>query len=89
MMSKSKKGKEVRQYFINVEKAFKQVAKPKTLEETVKDTVLLLDTRIKELEEKIAIDAPKVHFAEVISGSTGAVLIREFAKMIYEKGIDM
>lgn len=66
-----------------------KIQKPRSLEETVKETVLLLDRRIHELEEKIAIDAPKVHFAEVISSSTWSILIREFAKIIYEKWIDM
>lgn len=90
MMSKSKKGQQVRKYFINIEKAFKKVVlKPKSLEQTFKETMILLDNRIQELQEQIAIDAPKVHFAETISWSAGSILVREFAKLIYEKGIDM
>lgn len=90
MMSKSKKGKQVRKYFVDIEKAYKKVvAKPKSLEQTFKETMILLDNRIQELQEQIAIDAPKVHFAETISGSVGTILVREFAKLIYEKGIDM
>lgn len=63
--------------------------KPKSLEETFKDTMILLDNRIQELQAQIAIDAPKVHFAETISGSTGSILIREFAKVIHEQGINL
>jgi phage antirepressor YoqD-like protein len=64
---------EVVSFKFNLVKSFKLlkevVNKPKTLEEQVKETVLLLDNRIKELETTIKIQAPKVEFAEAV-GST-------------------
>lgn len=49
MMTRSEKGEEARQYFLNIEKAFKQVIKPKTTLEMLKEAVLEIETKEKQV----------------------------------------
>ena len=81
MVSDSLKGKETRKYFIEVEK---QQNKPLTFEQMAKQTILLADKKIKELENKIKEDKPKVNFANAITGTTSNIDFETFAKALYD-----
>ena len=49
----------------------------------------IADRKIHSLEEKIAIDAPKVVFADSVAASNGSILVRELAKLIRQNGINI
>ena len=82
MMSKTKKGKEVRKYFIQVERKWNDP------QEVVKRGYAILqneNTRLK-LENKRM--KPKALFADAVSTSKTAFLIGELAKILKANGID-
>ena len=82
MMSKTKKGKEVRKYFIQVERKWNDP------QEVVKRGYAILqneNTRLK-LENKRM--KPKALFADAVSTSKTAILIGELAKILKANGID-
>lgn len=60
----------------------KQLNTPLTFEEMAKQTILLADKRIKELELKILEDKPLVSFAKSIEASVDSVLIANYAKLL-------
>jgi len=45
--------------------------------------------RIKQLENKITEDAPKVSFAEKLLQSKDSILIRDYAKILYDENINI
>ena len=45
--------------------------------------------RIESLEQKVALDAPKVLFADAVATSHTSILIGEFAKLLKQNGIDI
>jgi anti-repressor protein len=90
MVENNDKGREVRKYFIAVEKEFKEVTKtiPKG-----KDLLALAvieaqqmiaekDTVIKELETTIATDKPYTNFGKAISNTESAILVGVFSKLL-------
>lgn len=79
MMQKNEKWKEVRKYFIECERIVK---KPRTYEVIMHEALQLADTRVRELEDKILIDAPKVAFASAIEWSTASAPIWNWIKAI-------
>lgn len=87
MLERNDKGKQARQYFIEIEK---QIHKPLSFEEMAKQTILLADKRIKELESKILEDKPHVNFAKAITGTTSNIDFETFAKALFDsEGIKM
>lgn len=90
MIQRNEKGKEVRQYFIQVEKDFNSP------EKIMARALLLADKKIsvlqlenseqkKQLEEQ----KPKVVFADSVQTSKTSVLIGEMAKIIKQNGHDI
>lgn len=79
MLDDSDKGRSFRKYLIQCEK---DLNKPISFEEMAKQTILLADKRIKELELKIAEDRPLVSFAKSIEASVDSVLISNYAKLL-------
>lgn len=51
--------------------------------------VNLLDVKVKELENKIEQDKPKVIFAEALEVSKTSILIGELAKLLKQNGINV
>ena len=55
---------------------------PRTYEVVMQEALLLADQKVKQLENKILIDKPKVTYAEAVSGSDTSVLVEEWVKSI-------
>lgn len=83
MVSKTDKGKEVRKYFIQVEKDFNSP------EKIMARALLMADKKVHKLEAQIEADRPKVLFADAVSASKSSCLIGELAKILKQNGIDI
>ena len=83
MMSRTIKGAEVRQYFIQVEKDFNSP------EKIMARALLMADKKVHKLEAQIEADRPKVLFADAVSASKSSCLIGELAKILKQNGIDI
>lgn len=81
MVENNDKWRELRRYFIEVEKSFKEV-RPLTFEEMAKQTIALADKRILALETQIAEDKQATDFGKAISQSAGTVNISDWIKSI-------
>ena len=80
MIQRTDKGKEVRQYFIQVEKDFNSP------EKIMARALLMADKKIHKLETQIEADKPKVLFADAASASHTSILVGELAKLISQNG---
>lgn len=80
MVSKTDKGKEVRQYFIQVEKDFNSP------EKIMARALLMADKKVHKLEAQIEADKPKVLFADAVSASHTSILVGDLAKLISQNG---
>lgn len=83
MIQRTDKGKEVRQYFIQVEKDFNSP------EKIMARALLMADKKVHKLEAQIEADKPKVLFADAVSASKSSCLIGELAKILKQNGIDI
>lgn len=87
MMTKTEKGKEMRQYFIDLEKAWNTPEQvfARALKMADQTIAKLKDTN-KSLAEKIEADRPKTIFADAVSASHTSILIGDLAKLICQNG---
>ena len=83
MIQRNDKGKQARQYFLQIEKAWNSP------EMIMKRALQFADQKIMKLENKIQQDKPKVLFADAVDSSTSSVLIGELAKLISQNGYDI
>ena len=83
MMSGTEKGFEVREYFIQVEKHWNSP------EMIMKRALQIADKKIISLEEKIALDKPKVLFADALTTSNSSILIGELAKLLKQNDVEI
>lgn len=90
MMSRTEKGKEVRDYLINLERAwnspeqvFARALKmaDKTIDKLKSDNAMLIEDN-----ERMK---PKEIFADVVTASKDSILIGDLAKILKQKGIDI
>lgn len=83
MIQRTDKGKEVRQYFIQVEKDFNSP------EKIMARALRIADNKINKLEAQMEADKPKVLFANAVSASQTSILIGDFAKLLRQNGLDI
>lgn len=83
MLQRNAKSKEVRKYFIQVEKDFNSP------EKIMARALLMADQKVHKLEAQIEADKPKVIFADAVSASKSSILIGELAKLLKQNGIDI
>lgn len=83
MLQRNEKSKEVRKYFIQVEKDFNSP------EKIMARALLMADQKVHKLEAQIEADKPKVIFADAVSASKSSILIGELAKLLKQNGIDI
>ena len=97
MIQRNEKGKQAREYFLQVEKAWntpemvfgkalqmanKLIAKQKNL---IREQLSMLEEKTQMLEEA----KPKVVFADAVSDARNAILMRDLAKLIKQNGVDI
>ena len=80
MIQRTEQGKQVRQYFIQVEKDFNSP------EKIMARALLLADKKVHKLEAQIEADKPKVLFADAVSASHTSILVGDLAKLISQNG---
>lgn len=83
MIQRTEKGKEVRQYFIQVEKDFNSP------EKILARAVLIAEKKVLSLEAKIEEQKPKVLFADAVSASHTSILVGDLAKLLRQNGVDI
>lgn len=83
MQSKTEKGREVRTYFIKIEKAWNNP-------EMVVQRALQIQTRkVEALQLENAEMRPKALFADSVSASHTSILVGDLAKLIKQNGVEM
>ena len=80
MIQRTEQGKQVRQYFIQVEKDFNSP------EKIMARALLMADQKVNKLEAQIEADKPKVLFADAVSASHTSILVGDLAKLISQNG---
>ncbi|GAB0325912.1 TPA: oxidoreductase [Staphylococcus pseudintermedius] len=83
MMSGTKKGFEVRDYFIKIEKAWNSP------EMIMQRALKIANNTIYQLEAKIERDKPKIVFADAVATTKTSILVGELAKNIKQNGVNI
>ncbi|CAI3547773.1 phage antirepressor KilAC domain-containing protein [Clostridium neonatale] len=90
MIQRNEKGKQARQYFIKVEKAWNspEMIMKRALEIANKQ-VENLKLENEEKEQKLIEQQPKVIFADAVATSKTSILVGELAKILKQNGINI
>ena len=90
MLQRTEKGKQCRQYFIQVEEAWN------TPEQVMARALQMANRMVDNLKtdnayllEKAEADAPKVLFADAVAASHTSILIGDLAKLIRQNGVEV
>lgn len=90
LMSRTEKGKQCRQYLIDLEKAWNtpELVMARGLK-AAQAMIEQKDTVIKEQKQIIEKQRPKVIFADAVSASHTSILVGDLAKLIKQNGVDI
>lgn len=83
MIQRNEKGKQARQYFLQIEKDWNSP------EKVMARALQIAGDKLKRLENKVEADAPKVLFADAVSASKTSILVGELAKLLKQNGVDV
>ncbi len=83
MLQRNEKGKQARQYFIQLEKDWNSP------EKVMARALQIADSKIKNLTNVIEQQAPKVLFADSVSASKTSILVGDLAKLLKQNGINI
>lgn len=83
MIQRNEKGKQARQYFLQIEKEWNSP------EKVMARALQIAGDKLKKLESKVEADAPKVLFADAVSASKTSILVGELAKLLKQNGVDI
>ena len=90
MVQKNEKARAVRQYLIDLEKAWNTPEQVMARALKLADkTIEQLKTDNKALEQKVEQDKPKVLFADAVAASHTSILVGELAKILKQNGINI
>ena len=81
MIQRNEKGKQARQYFIQIEKAWNSP------EMIMKRALQIADRKIIDLQERVQLDKSKVIFADAVAASHTSILVGDLAKLLNQNGI--
>lgn len=83
MISKTPKGREVRSYFIQVEKDYNSP------EKIMARALLMANKKVLTLETQVEELKPKALFADAVAASKTSILIGELAKLLNQNGVEI
>lgn len=83
MIQRNEKGKQARQYFLQIEKDWNSP------EKVMARALQIAGDKLKRLENKVEADVPKVLFADAVSASKTSILVGELAKLLKQNGVDI
>ena len=90
MLQRTEKGKQARQYFIQLEKAWNSPEALMARALKMADVKLLeYKSVVIKLETKLESQRPKVIFAEALEVSSNTILIGELAKILKQNGVEI
>lgn len=81
MISGGENAHKIRNYFIQVERNWNSPDK------IIARALEMADKKLRQLENQMEIDKPKVLFAEAVEASVDSILIRDFAKLLAKNGV--
>lgn len=83
MIQRTEKGKEVRQYFIQVERDYNSP------EKIMARALLMANNKVLTLETQVEELKPKALFADAVAASKTSILMGELAKLLNQNGVEI